>query len=70
MSNGCKKESAESVASRYIEKIELHRDQIIKNFTDMNIENADAKDYFENIIKDIKKECNDLIDYIHSIRFN
>lgn len=70
MANACKREKAESAASTYVKTIEKYRDDIIKNFNDMDLQNADIKDRFEEIIKEITNECNDLIEHIEGVKFN
>lgn len=70
MASGCKKEVAERAAAAYIKTIEKHKNKIRKNFNDMDLENADIRDRFDEVIRNIEKECNDLIAYIEGVRFN
>jgi hypothetical protein len=70
MTNGYTKEKAQRAALGYIKTIEEHKNKITKNFNDMDLQNADIRDRYEEIIGEITKECNDLIAYIEGIRFN
>lgn len=70
MSNNYNKQYAEGLASKYIKDIERQKKLILKNFNDMDLENADIIEDFEEIIKSIVNECDSLIAEIKSYNFN
>lgn len=70
MSNNYNKQYAEGLASKYINDIERQKKLILKNFNDMDLENADIIEDFEEIIKSIINECDSLIAEIKSYSFN
>lgn len=58
---------ADANKSRFISQIERYRDKVVKNFDDMDIENATAKNEIEREIDSIKTACNSLISTLEEI---
>jgi len=51
----------------YISEIKEQRAKIKKNFNDMDLENATAKNEIENEVNEMIRECNLLISKLESI---
>lgn len=56
--------------SNYIEEIEFQIKYIEKNFTQMDFENAVARDECEAIVVNMIKQCNDLINQLDEYNFS
>lgn len=67
---GYTKGYSERLVANYIEEIEAEKKKIVKNFNDMDFQNAVTKNEFEEIINDMVKNCDQLIENLSSYSFN
>ena len=58
---------ADSKRSQYINDIERARRSINKNFREMDLDNASAKDEIEKLVDKMKRECDSLISTLRGI---
>ncbi|MBD7911800.1 MULTISPECIES: hypothetical protein [Clostridium] len=65
-----KKAYAERLVSKYVDEIEREKKQIIKNFQDMDLDNADVKNDFALIVNSMVQKCDSLISEISSYSFD
>ncbi len=67
MEHICCTSNADINKTNYISEIKEQRTKIKKNFNDMDLENATAKNEIESAVNAIIQECNLLISKLESI---
>lgn len=66
---GVSKAYADKLLQKYISQVEKKKSIIERNFSEMDIENADIQNEFENIKNDMISNCNKLIGELQNYKF-
>lgn len=66
---GVTKAYADKLLQKYISQVEKKRGIIERNFSEMDIENADIENELENIKNDMLNNCDKLIGELQNYKF-
>lgn len=70
MANRYKASYCRRLVNNYISEIERKKTIIQKNFEDMDFSNSNLRDEYEELVSNMKRECDNLIRTIESYKFS
>lgn len=70
MANRYKAFYCRRLVNNYISEIERKKTSIQKNFEDMDFSNSNLRDEYEELVSNMKRECDNLIRTIESYKFS